>query len=201
MAHKIFDTPWKASNEFRRLLGIPYIWTLFKLNGIPWGKVWRIYGVPIIQKHRYSAIKFGSHLSLRSFVRSNPLGPNHSVILCTWQSGAAIQVGDHFGMTGGTLCAAECISIGNNVVLGANCTVIDTDFHPLEPGMRRASPQSAQTAAITIEDDVFVGMDCLVLKGVKIGQGSVIGAGSVVSRDVPAGVIVAGNPARFIREL
>jgi acetyltransferase-like isoleucine patch superfamily enzyme len=71
----------------------------------------------------------------------------------------------------------------------------------LEPGIRRTSPQSAQTAEITIEDDVFIGMNCLILKGVKIGQGSVIGAGSVVSRIVPAGVIVAGNPASIIREL
>jgi hypothetical protein len=116
MTDKVLDTPWKATNEVRRYLGIPYIWTLFKLNGIPWGMNWRIYGVPILQKHRESVIQFGSHLSLRSFVRSNPLGPNHPVVLCTWQKSACIQVGDHFGMTGGTLCAAESISIGNNVI-------------------------------------------------------------------------------------
>ena len=63
------------------------------------------------------------------------------------------------------------------------------------------NPDQGRSAAVLIEDDVFIGLNCLVLKGVTIGRGSVIGAASVVTKDVPAGVIVAGNPARVVREL
>lgn len=195
------NTPWKVINELWRLVSYPYIRLLFRINKISWSKNWRIYGVPIIQKHRHSTMRFGCGFSLRSSVRSNPLGPNHPVVLCTWQENAVLDIGNNFGMTGGTLCAAEHITIGNNVIIGANCTIIDTDFHPLDPEMRRVSPQAAQTVPITIEDDVFIGMNCLILKGVTIGQSSVVGAGSVVTRKIPARVIAAGNPAIVLREL
>jgi acetyltransferase-like isoleucine patch superfamily enzyme len=198
---RAIDTPWKAHNEFVRILGYPYIRFLFAWKDIAWGKSWKLYGVPIIQKHRGSTIQFGSNLSLRSTVRSNPLGVNHPVVLCTWQSGALLKVGDNFGMTGGSLVAAERISIGKNVIIGANCTVIDTDFHPLDPGVRQETPQAARTAPISIGNEVFIGMNSLILKGVTIGQAAVIGAGSVVTRDVPERVIVAGNPAVIVREL
>jgi acetyltransferase-like isoleucine patch superfamily enzyme len=180
---------------------LPYVRLLVGVNGISWGKNWRIFGIPIILKHRKSVMHFGSTLSLRSTQRSNPLGPNHPVILCTWQKGAVLDIGDNFGMTGGTICVAERVTIGNNVNLGANSSIIDTDFHPLDPVMRKQTPQAAETAAIQIDNDVFIGMNSLILKGVKIGQSSVIGAGSVVTKDIPAGVIAAGNPALVIREL
>ncbi len=104
-------------------------------------------------------------------------------------------------MTGGTLCCAERIIIGDRVTIGANCTIIDTDFHPLDPQERQLHPNATRTDPVVIEDDVSIGMNCLVLKGVTIGQCSMIGAGSVVTRDVPPGVIAAGNPACVVRKL
>ena len=104
-------------------------------------------------------------------------------------------------MTGGAICAAERITIGRNVAVGANSTIADTDFHPLNSMIRHQHPQESNTAPILIEDDVFIGMNCLVLKGVTIGHGSVIGAGSVVTKDIPPCVIAAGNPARVLREV
>ena len=194
-----FNTPWKAWNWFGHWMIYPAARLLFAANGIRWGKGWHLYGLPIIQKHRRSEMYIGPGLSLRSSVSSNPLGPNHRVILCTWQAGAVLEIGDNFAMTGGSVCAAERVKIGSNVAVGANCTIVDTDFHPLNPDLRRQSPQVANTDPILIEDDVFIGMNCLILKGVRIGRGSVIGAGSVVTKDVPACVVVAGNPAHIIR--
>jgi acetyltransferase-like isoleucine patch superfamily enzyme len=199
--YRAFETPWKAWNGLWRLLAYPRIRLLFAFYKIPWGRDWHFFGIPIIQKHRQSTMSFGGGLQLRSSVRSNPLGPNHPVILATWQEDASLEVGNNFSMTGGTLCAAERIVIGNKVVVGANTIIIDTNFHPLNPEARRLHPQDSKIEPIVIKDDVFIGMNCLILKGVTIGQGSVIGAGSVVTKDIPNGVIAVGNPARVIREL
>ncbi len=109
-----------------------------------------------------------------------------------------LKIGAGFAMSGGVICAAKSITIGDRVTVGANTTIVDTDFHPLNPQIRNVRPQGAKTAPVIIEADVFIGMNCLILKGVTIGSGSVIGAGSVVTRDVPAGVIAAGNPARVV---
>lgn len=201
MNRQALDTPWKIRNELLRWLAYPWVRTLFAVNGIPWRQGWHFYGIPIIQKHRRSQITFGTGLQLRSSLRSNPLGANHSVILATWTAGACLEVGSDFAMTGGALCSAERITIGNNVAVGANTTIVDTDFHPLNPIERLSNPAIAKTAPVTIEDRAFVGMNCLILKGVTIGQDSIVGAGSVVSQDVPPHVIVAGNPARVIRDL
>ena len=192
------DAPWKLRNNLLRLLVHPWARILFLANGISWGRGWRFYGIPILQKHRHSLMRFGDRLQLRSTTRSNPLGANHPVILCTWQAGAVLRVGDDFAMTGGSLIAAEKIVIGNNVNVGANTVIMDTDFHPLDADARRLDSAPAQTAPIVIEDDVFIGMNCLILKGVTLGQASVIGAGSVVTKDVPPHAIAAGNPARQI---
>jgi acetyltransferase-like isoleucine patch superfamily enzyme len=201
MTHRARDTPWKVQNELQRWLVLPNVRLLFLLNRIPWGYGWRFYGVPIIQKHKRSVMHFGPGLGLRSTTRSNPLGPNHPVVLCTRQAEAVLEIGANFGMTGGSICAAERILIGDNVAVGANTSIIDTDFHPLDPEQRRLHPAEARTAAIAIENNVFIGMNCLILKGVIIGEGSVIGAGSVVTRSVPPNVLVAGNPTKIIREL
>jgi acetyltransferase-like isoleucine patch superfamily enzyme len=195
-----FDTPWKIWNSLLLGAAYPFNRLLFGMNGISWGKGWRLHGFPIIQKHRHSTIQFGDRLALRSTVRSNPLGANHPVILCTWQAGSLIQAGDDFSMTGGSLCASKQIVVGNRVTVGANSIIVDSDFHPLQPDLRLEQPQGGLASPILIEDDVFIGMNCLILKGTVIGRGSVIGAGSVVTGEIPAGVIVAGNPARVIRE-
>ncbi len=191
-------TPWKAWNELWRWLAYPTVRLLFALNGIPWGRGWRLYGVPILQKHRHSRMQLGSYLQLRSSVRSNPLGANRPVVLSTRRAGAVLMIGDRFGMTGGTICASERISIGHSVTVGANTIIVDTDFHPLHSERRRLQAYPAKSAPVMIEDDVFIGLQCLILKGVTLGRGCVVGAGSVVTRDVPAGAVVAGNPAQVI---
>ena len=193
------EMPWKAGNEIRRLLVLPRVW--WRLRGVEVGDGWRCYGVPIIQRHRRSTIDIGRALQLRSSASSNPLGPNHPVIISTRRPGACLRIGDDFGMTGGSMVCDQAITIGDRVWVGANAVIIDTDFHPLDPALRRVSPLAADSAPVTIADDVFIGMNSLILKGVSIGEGAVIAAGSVVTRDAPAHALVGGNPAAVIRQL
>jgi acetyltransferase-like isoleucine patch superfamily enzyme len=195
------QTPWKVFNELRRLGLLPWARLYFAAVGVPWGRGWRLYGLPIVQKYRPSTLIIGDGVELRSTPRSNPLGPAHPVILTTRRSGARLVIGANFGMTGGTICADESITLGDRVIVGANSTITDTDFHPLDLVQRRTDPLAGATCPVVIDDDVFIGMNCLILKGVTIGAGTIIGAGSVVTRSIEPGVIAAGNPARVIRPL
>jgi acetyltransferase-like isoleucine patch superfamily enzyme len=201
LVHVALTTPWRIQNELRRIAALPYIRLLFQLHGIAWGRHWRILGMPIIQRYRGSRIELGDGLTLRSWYSSNPLAPNHPVVLATRRPQAVLRIANDCGFTGTTLVAAERIEIGNRVAVGANVTITDTDFHPLHPDERRHDFLAGQHAPVIIKDDVFIGMQSLILKGVTIGRGSVVGAGSVVTRNVPAGVIVAGNPAQIVKSL
>lgn len=194
-------TPWKITIEIRRMFTIPYTFLYLVGNGVGMGARCRIYGRPIIQRHKQSTINLGNSVILRSMTASNPLAPNHPVLISTRQAGASISIGDDVGITGGTICADNAIDIGDRVFIGANCIIVDTDYHPLDPVDRQQRPFDGQSAPVFIGDDVFIGMNSIILKGVSIGKGSVIGAGSVVTSDVSEGVIVAGNPARLIRTL
>ena len=201
MIQKALDMPWRIGNEMRRLLALPYIRVMFALHGIPWGRRWRVLGMPIVQRYRGSTIALGDGLWLRSWRSSNPLVPIHPVVLATRAVDAVIRVGQDCGFTGTTLVSAERIEIGDRVAVGANTTIVDTDFHPLSAEERVRDFLAGSHRPVHVEDDVFIGMNCLILKGVTVGRGTMVGAGSVVSSDVPGGVIVAGNPARVVKEL
>ena len=90
------------------------------------------------------------------------------------------------------------ISIGADCLIGPNVQLL-TPTHSLDPGPRRAKLEAA--APITIGDNVWIGGGATILPGVSIGENSVIGAGSVVTRDVPANVVAVGNPARVVKSL
>lgn len=197
----LVDMPWILVNEARRVMATPFIWLGFRLHGIRLRKGWRIFGMPIIQKYRASTIEIGEQVEMRSWRSSNPLAPYHPVVLATRSASARIQLGYSVGLASSMIISATSIDIGDRVMVGANSTIIDTDFHPLDPAERRTNVRGGASAPVVIEDDVFIGMSCIILKGVRIGRGAVIGAGSVVSRDVPARMIAAGNPARVVGEV
>ena len=191
-----FEAPWKASNELRRVCAEPGLRLAFAAHRIRWGRRWRIFGMPRFQLHRGSSLELGDGLQLRSWPSSNPLTPTHAVVFATRSANAVIRVGIDCGFTGTTVVSAERIEIGDRVLVGANATIVDTDFHPLDPVRRRADVNAGATAPVTIEDDVFIGMNAIILKGVRLGAGCVVGAGSVVSEDVAPRTTVAGNPAK-----
>ena len=193
--------PWTVGLELRRRLAWPLVRAQFAWHGVAWGRGWRLFGRPILQKHRGSRIALGDGLTLRSWPRSNPLAPTAPVVLSTRRADAAIEVGADCGFTGTTLVAADRISIGDRVLVGGNASIVDFDFHPLTPEGRAEDFNAGAATPIVIEDDVFVGMEALILKGVTIGEGAVVGAGAVVTQDVPPRTVVAGNPATVVRSL
>jgi acetyltransferase-like isoleucine patch superfamily enzyme len=199
MLQNALATPWKLGNELRRLSSAPWIRLRVGMHGIPWGRRWRIFGMPRLQIHRGSTLQLGDGLELRSWPSSNPLTPNHPVIFSTRTADAVIRIGVDCGFTGAIVVAAERIEIGDRVLVGANAIIVDSDFHPTDAVLRRKSINAGATAPVYIEDDVFIGMNALILKGVRLGAGCTVGAGSVVTRSVAPGGVVAGNPAKLVR--
>ena len=158
-------------------------------------------GIPIISIAPSSSLSIGERCTLISRAKDTALGTSHAVVLRTLRNGATLCIGKDTGLSGATICAAEEVRIGSGVLVGADVMIADTDFHPLYTNRRRAPPEDAMRAPIHIHDDVFVGARSMILKGVTIGRGAVIGAGSVVSKSVPEMVIAAGNPARVIGDV
>ena len=195
------DEPWKIQLELRRLASLPYTAAYLRVHGVDIGPGWRIYGTPLVQRRRGSTIAIGRALHMRNWFSSNPLGVQHTSILATRADGAFIRIGDHVSMTGAVICAQSGITIGDRVRIGANSAIVDTDFHPLDARERISAPREGSSRPVVIEEDVFLGTRVLVMKGSTIGRGSIIGAGSVVVGEIPAGSIAAGNPARVIRAL
>lgn len=117
------------------------------------------------------------------------------------QKGASLIVGDNTGFNGVLIFSSQRIEIGDFVNIGGGTKICDTDFHNLEWDKRRepSTNTKAKTAPIIIDDDVFIGMGCTILKGVHIGPRAIIGAGSVVCKDIPADCIAGGNPCRVIK--
>jgi len=148
MPTDLLDTPWKISNNLVRLLQWPLIRIFFLCHGIKVRQGWRIFGFPLIQKHRKSKMDLGPGLQLRSSLSSNPVGANHPVILSTLQAGAVLKIGENFGMTGGNIIAGNQITIGDNVAIGGNSLISDTDFHPVNHYERGLNPQGGQTAPV-----------------------------------------------------
>ena len=141
----------------------------------------------------------GDNMTLVGSSQFNRVGVNHppQVVVC---DNATLRIGNEFKMTGGTIFCAEEITIGEHVMFGANSKVFDTDFHPIDWRQRRENGP-AETAPVHIGDDVWLCTNVTVLKGVTIGARSVIAAGSVVTRDIPADCLAGGTPAKPIRNL
>lgn len=163
----------------------------------------RFYGCPLISSSTDFSIEIGENCVICSSSRMTALGVNHPVILRTLTPGAKIVIGKNVGISGATICASSYIEIGDECLLGANVIVLDTDFHTVQPLRRRFNADWAEIGSkrTIIERNVFVGANAIILKGVRVGENSVIGAGSVVVTDVPPNTVFGGNPAKRISNL
>lgn len=181
----------------------PFVPLMLKLQHIPYGKGCRFFGLPVIVKAGGGNIRIGSRLTLASSFLSNMIGLwQRSVIIA--RNGGSVELGDDVSMSGVTIYAFRHIKIGDHTIVGANTKIFDSDFHPIDPQIRLANEDDKQHTAMRetiIGRNVFIGCNALILKGVHIGDNAVIGAGSVVTRDVPENCIAAGNPAVVIKHI
>ena len=161
-----------------------------KLLGVQIGKDVRFFGSITFDRNPQSQIVIGHNCCFISSPLLNRLC-NYPSVLNTTSPYGYISIGDNCGFSSVHIRADIGVKIGNRVMVGANTIIYDTDAHPELTG-NKPKP-------IIIEDDVFIGMDCHILKGVTIGKGSIIGAGSIVTKDIPAGVIAAGVPCKVVR--
>jgi acetyltransferase-like isoleucine patch superfamily enzyme len=182
------------------LAAVDLLWTpvWLKLLGLEKGTGCRFVGVPLVKLAPGAKIRLGNNVVLNSRNESNSAGIPHPCILAANSAESFISIGDGTGISGASISAKCSITIGKGVLVGAGACIWDNDFHSLTAEQRQSQTAQILAAPICIEDDVFVGARALILKGVRIGHGAVVGAGSVVARDIQAGSIVAGNPAQVV---
>ena len=170
----------------------------FKAKGIKYGKNLNVLGkVHIIGNGN---ITIGNDFTMTNDGAVNPISSNMRGVFFI-EKNAYVNIGNNVGMSTTRLWIKRGLTIGNNVKIGACSLLIDTDSHPIDYNIRRTSNEGTKASPITIEDDVWIGAHSIILKGVTIGARSIIGAGSVVTKDIPCDCIAAGNPCKVIKNL
>lgn len=179
-----------------------YTWIKLTGNGVEFSSL-SSNGVPMVDIERGGKMIIGTHFRMNNGRYYNKIGRQQPCMFIVKCNGV-LRMGDHVGASATAFVCSLSITIGDHVKFGGNCVIYDTDFHSLNYLDRRnetEDPSKVRSAPVVIENDVFIGAHSIILKGVTIGKGSIIAAGSVVSRSVPVGEIWGGNPACFIRSL
>ena len=147
-----------------------------------------------------SIVEIGDNFIFTSGESFNPLCRNLRGSISA-DANARIKIGDNVRMSSACLRAHKSIIIGNNVLIGGDSILLDSNAHSLFYLDRRINEKDRANKIcdeIIIGNDVLIGTRCIILKGVYVGDRAIIGAGSVVTKDIPADSIAAGNPAKII---
>ncbi|MEO5995229.1 MAG: acyltransferase [Chitinophagaceae bacterium] len=165
------------------------------------GKKFSSNGVTFLRLKKSSRIQIGDHLKLNNGEMFNSIGRQSRCII-TVRQGAELIIGNNVGISSSAIFCSKRIVIGNNVKIGGNVCIYDTDFHALDYLSRRSRPQDileTLSKEVHIGNDVFIGAHSTILKGVTVGDRAIIGACSVITKNVLQDEIWAGNPAKCIR--
>lgn len=203
---------YKSTRTGRKLCKSFYIkWNriLLYLAGVEYGKNLQIFNNIYIYVHERAKVKIGNNFVFSSGMCHNPISRNIKGSIHVPENGVLV-IGNNVGISSACIRVKEKIVIGNNVLIGSDSIVLDTDAHNLDYRIRMSKEKingvskdcfTAASSPITIEDNVLIGTRCIILKGVTIGARSIIGSGSVVTKNIPPDCIAAGNPCKVIKQI
>lgn len=172
---------------------------ILKMNGVNFEKDIKIWGIIHVRNHGRMTI--GKGVIINSSQRSNPSTHAHSTFITVDERGV-LNIGDGVGISHAIIRCRESVQIERDVMIGSGCIIYDTDFHSADFTDRIVNRiNNDKCKPVRICQGAWLGANTMVTKGVTVGEHSVIGACSVVTKDVPPNEIWAGNPAGFIRKI
>lgn len=187
--------------QMKSAISTIYSRLIFYIQDVNCGKNIIVNGRLILKNE--GCLVIGNNVKINSSEKANPIGGNSHTFITVYRN-AKLTIGDNARISNTAISCFEEIRIGENVFIGANVKIYDSDFHPITPEYRYGEGRDnskAMKKSVVINDGAFVGAHSIILKGVHIGRNSVVGAGSVITRNIPDNEIWAGNPAKYIRSL
>lgn len=188
LVYKIRGSYYSAINRF-----------IFSGRNVSWVIFPRITGILTIKGQ--GELKIGKNVKITSGLGKNPVGLSSKTIVCI-ASSALVTIGDNVGISNSLIYAWNSITIEDDVMIGGGCQVFDTDFHSLQYQDRiHRGDKKVKSSPIRIKKGAFIGTSSIITKGVTIGERSIVAAGSVVVKDIPADEVWGGNPCKFLKKL
>ncbi len=193
---------YKGARRLKYLILSPFQYLitsfLFYCNNVK-RETFRTNGIPFVSVARGGLFSIGNNFRINNSIESNPIGRIQKCIFFVGKRGI-LTIGNNVALSFTAINCVHNVVIKDNVMIGGGTCIYDTDFHPLAT-VDRLSNNAEKTVSDTviIEKNVFIGANCTILKGVSIGNNSIVGACSVVTKSIPPNEIWAGNPAKFIR--
>ena len=183
---------------------------LMKANKIEVGKDVVLRGMPVIFNKKGAKLEIGQGTIIKSNFLSNLVGLYSRTIIVTRCKNAYIKIGKNVGISGATIYARKGIYIGDNTCIGGNCKILDNDFHPIDANKRNElmrNPNGGDDNTYVKSKEIFIGEDCfigcttIILKGTRLGNRCIVGAGAVVSGEFPDDSVIVGNPGKVIKKV
>jgi acetyltransferase-like isoleucine patch superfamily enzyme len=207
MMRKIFVYQYKTTifvwKKTRCILDYIVTYYIFYVNNVKF-KSYRAFGIPHVDISLKGKCEIDSNLTINNRMSNNPVGRGQGKCYITVRKNACLKIGKNVGISSSTIYCQKHVKIGDDVKIGSDVVIYDTDFHSLNPLYRKKCDTDmtyTKTAAVEIEDNVFIGARSTILKGIVIGKNSIIGAGSVVGKNIPANEIWAGNPIKQLGKI
>ena len=180
-----------------KLFDLIYNSLVLKINNVQHGPLLRISGR--ISLRNKGLMRIGRQVVITSSLKDNPIGGDAQTFINV-HKGAKLLIGDGVGISNSTIYCTREIIIADHVAIGGSCKIYDTDFHSIYYKDRCLDGNiNIPKAPVALGKGCWLGANVTILKGVKIGEYSVIGSGSVVAKDIPPNQVWAGNPAKFIK--